>query len=136
MERITRFGVSIEPELLEEFDTLIKKRGYGSRSEAIRDLIRKDLNEEKVKERKGKVVGIVAFLYNHHEGDVAEKLLEVQHHNAKGSFTAHVHVDEENCLEILIVQGDAEEIKSLADRIKSIKGVKYSEVLMASPEIA
>ena len=132
MENITRFGVSIEPELLEEFDKLIRKRGYGNRSEAIRDLIRKDLIDEKVKSGKGKVIGIVAFVYNHHEGNVAEKLLEVQHHHAKGSFTAHIHVDEENCLEILIVQGEVDEVKRIADNIKAIKGVKYSEALMTS----
>lgn len=133
MERITRFGVSIEPELLKEFDELIKKRGYKNRSEAIRDLIRKDLMEERVKNRTGKVIGIIAFMYNHHESNVANKVLEVQHHRAKGSFTAHVHIDEEKCLEVLIVQGDADEVRSIADRLKAIKGVKYSDSLITSP---
>jgi len=133
---VERFGVSFEPELLEGFDALIKKKNYISRSEAIRDLVRKALIESRVEEGGAEVVGTLTYVYNHHQGDVNSKLLELQHdHHHEILFTTHVHMDHEMCLEVLIVRGPAFKVKSLADNIKAIKGVKHGELVITRAEI-
>ncbi|HEC81944.1 MAG TPA: nickel-responsive transcriptional regulator NikR [Thermoplasmatales archaeon] len=129
MERVIRFGVSLEPELLRRFDELIEKKGYINRSEAIRDLIRKELVESTVHEKKGKVIGTLTIVYDHEAGDVTHKLLHLQHsrHSAVRS-TMHIHLDEHNCLEVLVVEGDVEDVKQIAENLKALKGVKYGEL--------
>ncbi len=128
---VERVGVSFEPELLEEFDKMIKGKGYANRSEAIRDLVRKALRDEKVKMGSGRMIGTITFIYDHHEGDVTSRLQHFQHHHLEEiASTTHVHVDEKMCLEVLIVRGEATRLKKLADSILAIKGVKNGELVM------
>jgi CopG family nickel-responsive transcriptional regulator len=130
---VERVGVSFEPELLDDFDGLIEKRGYSSRSEAIRDLVRKALIESKVEEGAGEVLGTLTYIYNHHEGDVNKRLLELQHgHHHEILFTTHVHMDHDMCLEVLIVKGPTKKVRELADSIRAIKGVKHGELVITS----
>jgi CopG family nickel-responsive transcriptional regulator len=128
---VERVGVSFEPELLKDFDELIGRMGYTNRSEAIRDLVRKAIIEESVAGEKGEVIGTLTIIYDHHEGDVTDKLLHIQHHHhAEISSTTHIHVDEKLCLEVLVVRGKVRNVRSLADNIKALKGVKHGEMVI------
>ncbi len=128
---VERVGVSFEPELLEKFDVMIKNKGYTNRSEAIRDLVRKSIMESEIKAEKGDVIGTLTFIYDHDEGDVTHKLLHLQHHHhTEISSTTHIHVNEDICLEVLIVKGKAKNVRKLAEIIKALKGVKHGELVV------
>lgn len=129
MEKIARFGVSIEQELLKKFDRLIKNKGYANRSEAIRDLVRKSIIESKTELEKGEVIGALTIVYDHDVGNVTNKLLYLQHHCLSEAIsTTHVHLDEHNCFEVIVVRGKAKDVRKLAENIKALKGVKYGEL--------
>ena len=128
---VERVGISFEPELLESFDRMIKTKGYTNRSEAIRDLVRKALVEEQVRAGTGEVIGTLTYIYNHHEGDVNRRLMNLQHdHHTEILFTSHVHMSHDMCLEVLIVKGKAGNVTNLTDNIKAIKGVKHGEMVI------
>ena len=130
---VERVGVSFEPELLGKFDKLIHDKGYTNRSEAVRDLVRKALIEKETEIASGNVIGTLTIIYDHDEGDVTNRLLHIQHHfHAEISSTTHIHVDEHNCLEVLVVRGKAMVVKELANRIKAIKGVKHGELVVTT----
>ena len=129
MEKVVRFGVSLEPEMLKKFDKLIRKKGYGSRSEAIRDLIRDETVKQILENENEPVVGTLTILYDHDASNVTNKLLDVQHRHHKNiSSTMHLHLDEHNCLEVLVVSGKVKDVQSIADSITSIKGVKHGKL--------
>jgi len=125
MDNVTRIGVSLEPELLEDFDKLIDRKGYITRSEAIRDLIRSALAKEIIKEDENAAVfGTITLFYNHNKSGVKERLMEIQHeHHQHILSSSHVHLDIEQCLEVLIVNGTVKEVKQLSDELGSVKGV-------------
>ena len=131
-EKIIRFGVSMEKKLLEKFDKFLKKNGYKNRSEGIRDLIRKTLVEQEWK--KGKfVAGSINLVYNHHKRELVSKIMDIQHHFHNNVIsTQHIHMDDENCLEIIAVKGKTEKIINLYNSLKSLKGVKYSSLSRAT----
>ena len=129
MEKVVRFGVSLEPEMLKKFDKLIRKKGYGSRSEAIRDLIRDETVKQILENENEPVVGTLTIVYDHDASNVTNKLLDVQHRHHKNiSSTMHLHLDEHNCLEVLVVSGKVKDVQSIADSITSIKGVKHGKL--------
>lgn len=131
MERIIRTGVSVEPELLEKFDKLIKEEGYGSRSEAIRDLIREKLVESECRNPGQDVTATLTILYNHDIPGLVNNLLELQHHSkVKLYATTHVHLDCHYCLEVLIAGGKAREIRKLTDAIRALRGVVYGKLVL------
>ena len=131
MEKITRFGVSIEPDLLKKFDKIIKKKGYTNRSEAIRDLVRKNLIREKNKDPDAESIGTLTMIYDHHTGNLTNKLLDLQHDHTKEILsTTHIHIDHNNCLEVLVLKGKTGKIQKLADNIKSLKGIKHGELVI------
>ena len=135
-EKITRFGVSIEPDLLKNFDKMIKKEGYTNRSEAIRDLIRKNLIIEKTKNPNEETIGTLTMIYDHHAGNLTNRLLDLQHHHHKEILTTtHIHVDHDNCLEVLVLKGKTRNIQKLADNIKSLKGIKHGELVITESTI-
>lgn len=131
---VERIGVSLEPPLLGEFDRLVASQGYPSRSEALRDLIRAALTRRRW-EAGGKVVGTVTIVYRHDVGGVTHRILHRQH-DFRGSIraTAHTHLSEETCLEVLIVEGEARRISDLADRLRTVKGVLSSDLVVAAPD--
>ena len=126
MESVVRLGVSLPRELLEPFDGLVERKGYQSRSEAIRDLIRKALVEEDWKDTDGEAAGTLTMVYDHHNRDLPGRLTDIQHdHHDLVVTTQHVHLDHHNCLEVLVLRGPARDIASLADRLVACNGVKH-----------
>jgi CopG family nickel-responsive transcriptional regulator len=135
-EKITRFGVSIDPNLINKFDKMIKKEGYTNRSEAIRDMIRKNLIAEKNKDPDSKVIGTLTIIYDHHTGTLTNKLLDLQHdHHNEILSTTHIHIDHHNCLEVLVLKGKTGRIQKLADNIKALKGIKHGELVITKSSL-
>jgi CopG family nickel-responsive transcriptional regulator len=132
MIKLVRFGVSLGKDLLGRFDALIAERGYASRSEAFRDLIRGYLVEEEWREG-GEVAGAITLVYDHHKKDLVGRLTDIQHdaHDVIIS-SQHIHLDHDHCLEILAVRGRSAEVRRLADSLRSLKGVLQGSVNMAS----
>lgn len=126
MGKLTRFGVSLDEELLEPFDALCAVKGYSNRSEAIRDLIRKALVAEEWQQADGQGAGTLTLVYDHHKNDLARRLTQMQHDEHDIIIaTLHVHLDHHNCLEVLILKGEAARVWALADKLISCKGVKH-----------
>ena len=125
MSGVTRFSVSIEPTLLEEFDKTISEAGYG-RSTAVQAAMRDYLAENKWSvAEKGSVAGAVTMIYEHHVRGLSETLTHIQHDYIDVvSSTTHVHLDHDNCLEILAVKGDIKRIKELTRSLRTTRGVK------------
>jgi CopG family transcriptional regulator, nickel-responsive regulator len=130
MEKIKRFGVSIENRLLEQFDSYIAVNNYENRSEAIRDLIRKELVEEEEWAKTNEdVAGAIVIVYDHHKREVVDKLLDIQHDFHELIISSqHIHLDHDNCLEIIVVRGRMVQVNVLAAKLKSIKGVKHASL--------
>jgi CopG family nickel-responsive transcriptional regulator len=133
MSELSRIGVAIDEELLRKFDDLIASRGYTNRSEAFRDLIRDELVERAWEQPDSNVVGTVTLVYDHHVRMLNEKLTDMQHsHFHQILSTLHVHLDHDNCLEVLVVRGKASEVKKIADALISTKGVKHGRLTITS----
>ena len=133
MGQLSRIGVAIDSELLEKFDKLIEGRGYTNRSEAFRDLIRDELIQKKWENLDQLVVGTVTLVYDHHVRMLSEKLTNIQHdfhHNILS--TLHVHLDHDNCLEVLVVKGKAKDVQKVADALISTKGVKHGRLTLTT----
>lgn len=133
MSGLSRIGVAIDTDLLNKFDRLIAKRGYTNRSEAFRDLIRDELVEQTWESPESQVVGTVTLVYDHHVRMLNEKLTGIQHdfHHAILS-TLHVHLDHDNCLEVLVVRGRAGDVRKVADVLISTKGVKHGRLTITT----
>lgn len=132
MSRLVRFGISLGEDLLARFDGLVAERGYASRSEAFRDLIRASLVEEEWRAG-GEVAGAITLVYDHHRKDLVNRLADIQH-DAHGLVvsTQHIHLDHDYCLEIIAVRGRAKDVRRLADSLRSVKGVLQGAINMAS----
>ena len=123
---VTRFGVSLDENLLAQFDRIIARKGYTNRSEAIRDLIRNSLVREQWELGADQVVGTLTLVYNHNVRDLSDKLTDLQHAHYKAIVsTLHVHLDPHHCLEVLVLRGNAKELKSIADRLIGTRGVQH-----------
>jgi len=133
MEKITRFGVSMNSKLLEKFDDYIKQKGYTNRSEAIRDIIRDHFVSQEWMQGETETVGTITLVYDHESGDISHRLLEAQHHYCRLIISSmHVHLDEHNCLEVLIVKGMAKKIRKIADHLISHRGVKHGKLTITT----
>ena len=137
MGDLSRIGVAIDAELLHRFDRFIEKKGYQSRSEAFRDLIRDRLVDSAVVAPKALVVGTVTLIYDHHARLLPEKLADLQHaHHGVVISTLHAHLDGDNCLEVVLLRGKSKDVQELADLLISTKGVQHGRLVMSSPETA
>ena len=135
MKGIERIGVSLDKKLLSVFDKLIAKQGYQSRSEAIRDLVRQRLSQEHLANPRAKAVAAVCLVYDHHATNLMEKLTDLQHsHLLQTISSMHIHLDEHDCMEIIILRGRVAEINKVAERIISQKGVKLGRINLVSTE--
>ena len=130
MNKLIRFGVSIDNELLKKFDKLIAHRGYSNRSEAIRDLIRDDLVQQEWQSSNVDSIGTITIIYDHHVRELTELLNSVQHNYINEILaTTHIHIDHNNCLEIIAVKGKTNKIREIADKLISLRGVKHGKLV-------
>ena len=133
MSNLIRFGVSLEEDLLTAFDAWRERRESPSRSEAIRDLIRAALVEETTAKGEAQAVGTLSLVYDHHHSDLAQRLTELQHDVHDLIVTSlHIHLDHDNCLEVLVLRGRSDEISGLAQRILAVKGVKHGQLALSA----
>jgi CopG family nickel-responsive transcriptional regulator len=133
LEKILRKGIAFDPEQLKIFDSIMKSKGYKNRSEAIRDLIRNSLVEEKEHNPNSTMIGTLTIVYSHHEHDVQHELTHLEHHAGNIIRSGiHIHIDDQNCLEVLILQGKVSIVKNLADNILATKGVKHGKLFLTS----
>ncbi|MGC8596262.1 MAG: nickel-responsive transcriptional regulator NikR [Candidatus Kryptoniota bacterium] len=131
MDRLIRFGVSMNDDLLDKFDTLIKRRGYTNRSEAIRDFVRNALVEESVNNNKAAAFGVLSYVYDHHVPNLEARLTGLQHDYHKSIIsTSHVHIDHDNCLQVVILKDRSDKISRIASKILSFKGVKHGKLAL------
>jgi CopG family nickel-responsive transcriptional regulator len=132
MSSLVRFGVSLDKELLLQFDRIIKGQKYTNRSEAIRDLIREDLVKREWHEGK-EISGTITLIYDHHKRTLVNKLMDIQHDFGDIIISSqHIHLDHNNCLEVIVVQGTPQQAQKLADSLKSVKGVKHGTLSMST----
>lgn len=132
MSDLTRFSVSLKKELLEKFDRQVMSDGYPTRSKAVADLVRQSLVKHEWKGGK-EVAGAVIMVYNHHKRDLSNKLTHIQHDFLHLIIsTQHIHLDHDNCLEIVVVRGKPRAIETFTRKIKGTKGVKYTTLATAS----
>lgn len=137
MSQIERIGVSLEKDLLAAFDGLIAKRGYPSRSEAIRDLVRQQISEEQVANPKAMAVAAVFLVYNHHSTKLMGMLTGLQHsHLLQTISSMHIHLDQHDCLEVIVLRGQVGEINKTAENLISLKGVKLGRINLLATETA
>ena len=129
MSGLMRFGVSIDSQLIKKFDALVARKGYATRSEAIRDMIRDSLVEQEWEAEDRETVGTITIVYNHHTRELAHALTDMQHKSFHQIVSAlHVHLDAHNCLEVLVVKGMSREIRKIADRLIGTRGVKHGKL--------
>ncbi|MDD3463671.1 MAG: nickel-responsive transcriptional regulator NikR [Sulfurospirillaceae bacterium] len=133
MDKVIRFSVSLPEKLLIELDKKVTTQGYASRSEFTRDLIRDKIVRDNWKDDDTEVIGVLTMIYTHHQNDLVEKILEIQHDaDIKIMCNTHVHVDHDNCLETVMVTGKVCKIKDFAQKIGGLKGVKFSKLVEAA----
>ena len=135
MPELTRVSISLESALLEAFDKYINDKGYATRSEAIRDLIRDRLIRAEAKQPSGDQVAVVTLVYDHHARELAARLIDKQHHQHHLVVSSlHVHLGARHCLEVTVLRGPGEKVKHLGDELLATKGVLHGEVMLTSGE--
>ena len=127
-DALQRFGVSMEESLLVRFDKQIAGKGYATRSEALRDMVRASLEEEATEDESAEAVGTISLVYNHHARNLTARLTEIQHGALELiASNLHIHLDKDRCLEVLVVRGSNAQVRELAERLISIKGVRHGK---------
>ena len=135
MADLTRISISLEENLLEAFDRLIEGKGYATRSEAIRDLIRDLLIKQEARSKQGEQVAVVTMVYDHHARELASKLIDKQHHHHDLVIsTLHVHLGHRHCLEVSVLRGPGHEVRHLGDELLATKGVLHGDITYTSGE--
>ena len=132
MSQTLRFSVSIDSELMQRFDAMINCRGYENRSEALRDVMRQALvRDEWAKDQE--IVGTITLVYDHHKRDLSERLTTIQHDHVNAVLsTLHIHLDHDNCLEVIVVRGPAKRVQQIADSLIGTKGVKHGKLCLTT----
>lgn len=135
MSNLIRFGVSIEKDLLDNFDKFVSDRSYATRSEAIRDLIREALIEQKINaDSVTQVLGSLTIIYDHHASNLLQEMANIQHlHHELILSVMHLHVSHNDCLEVIALSGKINQISKLANGLVSLKGVKNGKLFLTLP---
>jgi len=129
---LKRFTISMEEDLLNDFDAFMRDHHYQNRSEAIRDLIRSRSVQQEWAADKA-VMGVISLVYDHHQRRLQEKITELQHdYHHQIVSTTHVHMDHDNCLEVIVIRGQAAAVRKLADSLISLRGVRDGKLAMSS----
>ena len=132
MTRIIRVGVTFPPDLLKDFDEIIRKMGYENRSKAVQDAVRMFVSERRwLQEKKGIHAGVLMMLYDHEVRELESTLTHIQHHHTHIiCSTMHIHLSERDCLEAIAVKGDVAEIRKLSDELAAKRGVKILKIML------
>lgn len=133
-----RFTVSMDEELFEQFDNIVQARGYDNRSEAIRDLVRDYLETSRLqKDNKGHCIATLTYIYNHHERDLASMVTSSHHeHHDITLSSMHVHMDHDNCLEVVILRGTIQDVRCFANKVIAKSGVRHGKLHIIPIEIS
>jgi CopG family transcriptional regulator, nickel-responsive regulator len=133
-----RFTISLPEELAAEFDDLIAGRGYDNRSEAVRDILRAHLDRmREARELDGHCVANLSYVYNHHERELAERLLELSHaHHDLAVSTLHAHLDHEHCIESVILKGPVQAVRKFANSVVAERGVRHGQLNLVMVDVA
>ena len=128
--------MSMDESLANDFDQLVRDRGYASRSEAIRDLLRREIEAHRQgREAGAHCVANLSYVYNHHERKLAERLMEAQHqHHDLVVSTMHVHLDHQHCLETVILKGPTAAVRSFANGMQAERGVRHASINLVTVE--
>ena len=134
MSDLNRFGISLPTHLLEIFDQSITNKGYQNRSQAIRDLITKEIVKDEWQDNNSdEVAGAITLVYDHHSKGLSDNLTSLQHDFYDIIIsTTHVHLDHDNCLEVIIVKGPTHKVKEIVEKLKVIRGIKHNEIAMTT----
>jgi len=125
-----RYTITIPEDLLNRFDRSISKKGYANRSEAIRDLVRDSLVAEEWAKETDQVAATVTLIYDHHIPELPTRLTDMQHHHGDIVVAAtHIHLDNHNCLEVVILRGPCKKVRALAEKMVSLRGVKHGKIV-------
>jgi CopG family nickel-responsive transcriptional regulator len=132
MSELVRFSVSIEKSLYERMGRVLKKSGYGNRSEFIRDLVRGCLVDEEWKDNQ-EALGTITLIYDHHKRMLSDRLTDLQHHYPREILVStHVHLDRRLCAEAILVKGRARTVEEIANQLRKEKGVLHASLAMGS----
>lgn len=133
-QELMRIGVSLPETLLTRFDDIISKRGYSSRSEGIRDAIRNYIvHYEWMSDVEGERIGMISLVYSHHQRGLVDSLTDIQHEFVGIiQSSLHVHLDNENCLEVVILRGEGRDVRRASERMMALKGVKHVKLTTTS----
>ncbi len=125
-----RFTISMDDQLFEQFDTVAQARGYVNRSEAIRDLVREYLESARLqKDNKGYCIATLSYIFNHHERDLASQVTSAHHHHHDLTLSSmHVHMDHDNCLEVVILRGTVQDVRKFANQVIATNGVRHGKL--------
>lgn len=133
MQRLT---ISLDDELAEAFDELIQRRGYANRSEAVRDLLRRELGENDLTSGTAKqCVAVLSYVFDHHERQLSSRLTSLQHdHHDLAIATMHAHISHEDCVETVILRGATREVKDFAQSVIAETGVRHGQMQLIPVE--
>ena len=133
-----RFTISLDERLAAAFDELIKERGYATRSEAVRDILRAQLQtRDEKRDSKGSCVANLSYVYNHHERELSERLTSIQHdHHDLTVSTMHAHLDHDQCLETVMLKGPVSRVRAFADEIIAERGVRHGQLNLINVELS
>ncbi|MFO8003168.1 nickel-responsive transcriptional regulator NikR [Thioalkalivibrio sp.] len=125
-----RFTVSVEPALAQEFDAFMQRKGYSNRSEAVRDLIRGALATERLDpEQDGACVGVLSYMYDHHERELSKRLTQAHHaHYNLTVTTLHMHLDHDLCVESVLLKGKASDVQAFAESVVARPGIRHGRL--------
>lgn len=132
-----RFTISLDESLAQEFDGLIHRRGYANRSEAVRDMLRRELEGDRLeRDEAPHCVAALSYIYDHHERQLSERLTDMQHHAHDLVVSSmHVHLDHDNCLETLILHGSTAETRHFADQLAAERGVRHAQLNLVPVDV-
>jgi CopG family transcriptional regulator, nickel-responsive regulator len=132
-DKLSRIGISIETELIKEFDRLVTLEGYPTRWEAIKRLVKNALVKTEWQKSTKVVAGAIVFIYDHHRRELINKMMDIQHNFGETIISVqHIHLDHHNCMEIVAVKGQVKDITRFMVSIQKVKGIKHSDLLMTT----
>ena len=132
-----RFTISMDDQLFEQFDTVAQARGYVNRSDAIRDLVREYLENARIqKDYQGYCIATLSYIFNHHERDLASQVTSAHHHHHDLTLSSmHVHMDHDNCLEVVILRGTVQDVRQFANQVIATNGVRHGKLHIVPIEL-